>query len=73
MVKPSIYLTYVSVLGEKLLYVKNIEDMVEVTTQIKILDICNEHQDILDYIDDNTLIKEFWQGNNFRRHFISIT
>ena len=46
-----------SILGEKLLYVKNIEDVVNVTTKIKILDICNEHQDILDYIDDNTFIK----------------
>ena len=48
---------YVSALGDKLLYVKNIEDVVKVTTQIKILDICNE----------------FFQRNNFRRHFISIT
>ena len=45
--------------------------MVKVATQITILDICNEHQDILDYIYDNTLIKEFFQRNNFRRHFIS--
>ena len=44
---------------------------VKVTTQILILDISNEHQDILDYIDDNTLIKEFCQRNNCRRHFIS--
>ena len=46
-----------------LLYVKNIEDVDKFTTQIQILDICNfiEHQDILDYIDDNKLIKEFCQ------------
>ena len=25
--------------------------------KLQILDICNEHQDILDYIDDNKLIK----------------
>ena len=55
-----------------LLYVKNIEDVVKVTTQIQILDICNEHQDILEYIDNNRLIKEFCQRNNFRIHFINI-
>ena len=46
--------------------------MVKVTTKIIILEICNEHHDILDYIDDNKLIKEFFQRNNVIRHFISI-
>ena len=41
-------------------YVKKIEDVVKVTTKIKILDICNEHQDILDYSDKTKLIKEFF-------------
>ena len=40
--------------------------------KINILAICNEHQDILDSIDDNKLTKEFCQINNFRKHFVNI-
>ena len=41
--------------------------------KINILAICNEHQDILDSIDDNKLIKVFCQRNFFRKNVISIT
>ena len=39
----------------------------QITPQkINILAICNEHQDILDSIDNNKLIKEFCQRKYFR-------